>query len=1027
MPVSLHTHSWYSLLEGTASPATLIHRAVQGGHTCLALTDTNNLYGAVAFVELAARAGLRPIVGARLRHAGDRAVALVADRHGYANLCRILTRIGLAEVEPEALPAGGLAGLLATRAEGLHLLVRDETLAATLRPIYRERLWLEVIRPAPHGESEDRLLGWGRRLGLRPVASTAAHLSDAREYPALRVATAARRNTLLDRLPAMLAVTPEHRLLSVTEMQARFADLPEAIRHGEQLAALLDPDVLPRQRLPPRPRLTRPLKLETYLQALCERGLRERGRGEDVAARQRLRQELALIEAHDLAGYFLTVRDITREARQRGHTMALRGSAGNSLVCYLLAITDVDPLRFGLEMDRFLHPGRTDLPDIDLDFDWQVRDEIIDYVVQRHGRDHVARISAHQSFQPRSAFREAGKLHGLSSEQISELLGHLDARVDDLLPGEPKEATSTPALFPLERRRWPCIVRDARRLLGRPVQLALHPGGIVLTPQPIEEYVPLQWAAKGLRMTQFEKDAIERIGLVKIDLLGNRALASVDEARRHARTAVPDAAGSDGDPATAALLCRGDTLGVTQLESPAMRHLLLQVQPRGLGDVIQALALLRPGAAGIGVKERFIRRRRGLEATELADPALQTVLGDSHGLMLYEDDALRVIQALTGLPTPEADQLRKRISKHQTDEEEQALRQEFLTRCGRRGAVPAALEELWRQLAKFNRYSFCKSHSVSYGLIAWQAAYLKAHHPLAFWTAALNNTQGSYPRRVYVEALKRGGLELRLPCVNRSRLAFHPEEGAIRTGLEAIAGLPDELRHALLRERDDNGPFTSLSDLCRRVAIGPEALTTLIRAGALDFTGRGRPALCLEARLRDACRPAAGELFTPDPTEGWTPPDDAPARRWRDQWQTLGFVLGPPLFALCRRPFQPRRGIPLIASHELAAHAGRLVQVQGLVATGRHTFTADGRPIQFVTLEDEHGLIEVTLFSDCPQVPYLRLGPYVASGIVEDRFGACTLTARTFEAIPVPPRRSAPLPPDVKSVKDQEMKIDNSY
>src|SRR5205823_2817285 len=244
--------------------------------------------------------------------------------------------------------------------------------------------------------------------------------------------------------------------------------------------------------------------------------------------------------ANGLAGYFLTVRDVAREARRRGHTMALRGSAGNSLACYLLGITDVDPLRFGLEMERFLHPGRVDLPDIDLDFDWKVRDEIIDHVIERYGPAHVAHISSHLFLQPRSAFREAGKAHGLSNEQVSSLLTTLSEKVDDLLiPTQPLNHSPPPSAFPLEPQRWGRLLADARRLLGRPHHLSLHPGGIVITPRPVEDYVPLQWAAKGLVMTQFDKDGVERIGLVKIDLLGNRALSTVDEARRLAPVNVP--------------------------------------------------------------------------------------------------------------------------------------------------------------------------------------------------------------------------------------------------------------------------------------------------------------------------------------------------------------------------------------------------------------------------------------------------------------------------------------------------------
>jgi DNA-directed DNA polymerase III PolC len=788
MPVPLHVHSWYSLLEGASSPGALLERAATCGYTSLALTDTNNLYGAVAFVEEASRHGIRPLLGACLRHNGSRCVALIAERAGYRSLCRILSRLHL----PTTEQARQLNELVAENAEALHVLVDDAVMAEQLREAFGPRLWLEVVRPGRSPRQEGELRACGRRLGVSLVASTAAHFATPDEYAVFRLATVVRQGTLLEQLPRQLPITPEHHLVDPDTFRRRFHDLPEALWNTDTLAEQLRPDVLPREVILPQPRLPRDLDAIRFLELLCERGLRRRELGESLAARQRLREELAIIGALGLAGYFLVVRDIARYARRKGHSMALRGSAGNSLVCFLLEITDVDPLRFGLPLERFLHPGRTDLPDIDLDFDWKVRDDVIDYVFRRHGSQHTARISTHQFLQPRSAFRESAKAHGLSNEQISALLETLDARVSGFVEDQ-SGCPAPPRGFPLEPERWPRIVADARLLLGRPHHLSIHPGGVVITPRPIENYVPLQMAPKGVVITQLEKDAIEQIGLVKIDLLGNRALATVDEALGHINSeirnpkskkpAVPRISNfgfriSDltqrrplNENGVLALLRRGDTLGVNQLESPAMRHLLIQMQPRGLDDVIQSLALIRPGAASIGAKESFVRRRRGLEPVRHADPSLEPLLRETQGLMLYEDDGLGVIETLTGLPAPDADRFRKRVAKHRTEEEARALTEEFLTACASHGTPHAVAAELWVQLAKFNHYSFCKSHAVSYGLIAWQAVSLKVHHPLAFWTAALNNNQGMYPRRVYVEAIKRAGIELRLPCHNGGRRA----------------------------------------------------------------------------------------------------------------------------------------------------------------------------------------------------------------------------------------------------------------
>jgi DNA-directed DNA polymerase III PolC len=735
--------------------------------------------------------------------------------------------------------------------------------------------------------------------------------------------------------------------------------------------------------------------------------------------------------------------------------MALRGSAGNSLICYLLGITDVDPLRFNLPLERFLHAGRPDLPDIDLDFDWRERDEIIASVFERYGAAHTAMISSHLFLQPRSAFREAAKVHGLSNEQTSQLIETLLQRVEGFFEenaegGEEERrrgplSPSPPRSFPLEPARWPRLLADARRLLGRPRHLSVHPGGIVITPEPIENYVPLQRAAKGVVITQFEKDAVEQIGLVKIDLLGNRALSTVSEARRRLDPVSREIVSRSTerlDKATLKLLQQGNTLGVNQLESPAMRHLLIQMQPRDMHDVIQALALVRPGAASVGGKETFIRRRRGLEPVQHLHPSLEPLLSDSCGLMLYEDDALRVVQTLTGLSAPEADRFRKQVTKSASDAETAALSKAFLTTCERNGIARPVAEEIWVNLAKFNSYSFCRSHAVSYGMIAWQAVYLKAHFPLIFWTAALNNNQGMYPRRVYVEAAKRAGIPFFLPCVNRSESEFSIEEVSggvvngewsqavshhsiitcspltlpegIRTGLSCIRSLDEATRDGILEDREHRGPYQSLPDFLSRVQVGSETLALLIQVGAFDFTRQSRSALMLTAAIEERTpqhpsffaatfSPLAPGGSAPGHRTGgegensfydWTPAGYSQVRQWREEWEHLGFLAGPPLMVLFR-PLLPK-GLQDSRSVTVS-HVGQPICLAGLVATGRHTETKNGEEMQFVTIEDEWGLVEVTLFPRlCPPVPHLGIGPYIVEGEVDEQYGVLTVTARRF-------------------------------
>jgi DNA-directed DNA polymerase III PolC len=1079
--IPYHVHSHYSLLEGVDSPAALVERAAACGYSALALTDTNNLYGAVPFVEAAREHGIRPILGACLRQGAQRCTAIVAEPGGYRSLCRILSEIHLG-------PARPLAEVITEYADGLHFLIDDPDFLAEYsaggmpHAARGTHVWLEIIRPRPSLARERRLLELGTRLGLKPIASVAAHFTTPAGYADFQLGAAVRLGILLDQMAAKpphcngraSPVTPAHHLVDAETLYQRFADLPEAIVNTERLGEVCRSDVLPRGIVLPPARVPRAHDAAAYLRLLCERGLRRRieqesnpqgsktrpGAWRIEGYRDRLKEELHIINQRDLAGYFLVVRGIARDARRRGYPMALRGSAGNSLVCYLLGITNVDPLRFGLPLERFLHAGRPDLPDIDLDFDWKVRDEVIARVFARYGDEHTAMISTHQFLQPASAFREAAKVHGLSNEQISRLLEQMDSRVDVLTPdatcgfayAHSRNLHAPPKSFPQEPERWPRLLVDAQRLIGRPHHLSIHPGGVVITPGPIADYVPLQRAAKGVVITQFEKDAIEQIGLVKIDLLGNRALATVSAARK-----LGVSPRAEGEPAALRLLQTGDTLGVNQLESPAMRHLLIQMRPRGLMDVIQALALIRPGAASVGCKELFIRRRHGLEPVTYPHSILEPVLRETEGLMLYEDDAMHVVQALTGVSAPEADRLRKQITKCKSDEEALAVSKVFLNACVKHGLPVRVAEAMWVQIAKFNSYSFCKSHAVSYGLIAWEAVQLKAEHPALFWVAALNNNQGMYPRRVYVEAAKRMGIHFMLPCVNQSEEQFSlerhalssslfalgdagdiypraksqelrakgPERTAIRTGLALIRNLDEETREAILADRRQRGPFRDLPDFRRRVPCGPETLAILIQVGAFDFTGLSRAELMLEAEL--AKKALGSSLLALGDAEGsyprakskerraksqerspacdeWIPPDYSQARRWRDEWELLGFIIGPPLMQL----FRSQVPSGLDDSRCLRQRIGKHVRLAGLVATGRHTPTKQGENMQFVTLEDEWGLVELTLFpSRCQPVAYLAMGPYVVNGVVEEQYGVVTVTAERFErAMPLAALRS---------------------
>ncbi len=1002
--VAVHAHSWWSLLEGTASPQSLVDHAVRLGLRSLALTDINGLHGVIQFHDAATQAGLRPLLGATLRQHGAWCVVLIAEPAGWREMCRLVSRVCL---DGGTSGASALWSWLLEEAEHLHLLVPWASPLSALANRYPGRVWALVVRPTPGclppGE-ERRLLEMAEACGVPLAASTGAILGTADEYPVHRLVRAVSAGLLIDSLPDRLEWFPEHHLVGVAELHRRFGDIPAALAGARVLAEQTRSDVLPTGPHLPKAILRYDLSAKTVLRRRCERGMRMRGLEHCERAANRLLEELAIIGKCGLEDYFLLVQSISRHARSAGHTLALRGSAGNSLVCHLLGITDVDPLRFNLPLARFLHSGRVDLPDIDLDFDWKVRDEVIDWAIHRFGKDRCVRIATHQMLQPRSAFREACKLHGLSDMQASALEKTLPVCAGDLL-SQGAWTGLAPAGFPLEPSRWTRLLAAGRALVGRPRNMSLHPGGIIVSQGPASNFVPVMRAGSGVLMTQLDKNGVERVGLVKIDLLGNRALGALDEARRLIEMlgfAAPPPPGAD--ISTVKLLCRGDTLGVVQLESPAMRHLLVQMRPGGVEAVIESLALVRPAASGLGMKERFVRRRRGLEPLKDVPAALRDWLPATHGLMVFEDDSLHVIERVTGLPVAEADVLRKRIARCQDSQNADLLKQEFFRLAARSPLTIGELDELWGQLERFNQYSFCKSHAVSYGFIAWQLAWLKAHHPAVFWTAVLNNNQGMYSSWVYAEAARRAGVMILPPCVNRSAADFLLAGGGVRVGLASIAGFDGASMRRLLVNRSLNGPYGSLADLRQRAFLTPESLALLAGSGALELFGESRHALLLEATWQDRARvrPGAPELFSQELNPPWQPPPSGQHARAREEFRLLGISVRLPLIRLFESclPKVGRAGFPLATSVDLSRRVGQCVAVVGLMAAHRSMRTTQGRLMQFLTLDDGTGIIDLTIMpGGPPPVTHPYLGPWLATGEIKEHYDVITLAVRTIEPL----------------------------
>ncbi len=822
----------------------------------------------------------------------------------------------------------------ATVADRVYL-VRDRTGYANL---------CRLLSARALGKTHEDLAG----LAILPRANE-VWFATAREWRVHRLLSAIRENTLVAHVEGLAS--------------------PEAYLRADEEPAPeeFDWDFLPAPKIFPRDQggMER-------LRALCEKGLvwrypldAARGRPERPP-RERMERELAVIGKLGYADYFLVVHDIVRFSRERGLPVAGRGSGASSVVSYALGISNVCPVEFDLPFERFLHEGRADYPDIDVDFSWRVRDEVIAHVFRRWGD--VAMVSTHITFQRRSAFREAAKAFGYSDEQVTVLR---------------KRRVSIPDRAKIEAA--------AAAILGIPRHLSVHPGGIVLHP---DGAAPMARAEKGVVVTQYDKETVEEAGLVKIDLLGNRALSTIRETVEIVERTEGvrlDVERLPVDEPTVRLLREARTLGCNQLESPAMRSLVRMMRPADAKGLMKALALIRPGAASLGMKEAFVRRERGL------DPSPEgPLLRDTHGIMLYEDDAMVVASALTGLPLAEGDRFRRRVQKLRTDEERVAVSREFLEAAVRHGTPRELAEGLWIQMAKFNEFSFCRAHAASYGVLAWASAWLAAHHPAAHWTAALNNNQGLYDARVYLEQAKREGIRVLLPCVQRSGVEFTLEpggpatpkqarhrEGAIRVGFNRIFGLEERELGRILEGR----PFDSLEDFLARTRISRPSLRNLALSGALDWAGRPRPEVLMAALARGAKVPAIRDFSEEEKFAHELSILGLSARR-----HILGHLAPGP------RSFDSRG---------LASSTGRRVRLLGIMATARIAVTAREEPMEFVTLEDEHGLFEAVLF---PAV-FRRcrgligtIGPYEVTGRAEERYGAVAVKAESIRPVKGPGR-----------------------
>jgi DNA polymerase III subunit alpha len=737
-------------------------------------------------------------------------------------------------------------------------------------------------------------------------------------------------------------------------MRRRFAEFPAALENVQYIADQCRWESpsgqwrLPSLDLAPG----RTPRQEMWEQALA--GASQRYGELTPAIETRLRKEVDVIDALGYGPYFLVVADMVRFARLQGVPISPRGSASSSVVAYCLGIHDVDPIAHNLYFERFLSLERHDPPDIDLDLCSRRRDEVIQYVYDKYGADHVAMVCTYATLRARYALREVGKAYGLPEARIKELAHQLPGFWH---PGARKLVQEAQAelIEQTHDKTEREVLEMSRALDGAPHHLSIHPGGIVISPGPITDLAPLQHATKGLLVTQYDMGGIEKLGLVKIDLLGISALTVIADCAESVRRGQPDFAIDDiplDDAATAQTLSTARTIGCFQVESPGMRMTLRELAAHDVNGLLVALALYRPGPLKGGLKDAFVKRHLGQEQVEYLHPALEPILRETYGVILYQEQVLRLAHEVAGMTLGEADTLRRAMSKFRSAHEMERLRTLFVEGAQATGGLDAATaERVWELMAAFAGYGFPKAHAAGYAAVAYRMAYLKTHYAAEFMAARLAVWGGFYRPGVYMSEARRLGLAVRPPHVNHSGEAFTLEP--LRTlwmGLGQVRELTRTTMHTIIAQR----PFKSLQDLLARAQPQYVEAVNLVKAGALDGLGNASAMLAQLERDRWHGR-HSGQMGFPaaQPAETIAEPQLAERAAW--EREVLGTLVSVHPLQLAARELAQ---YTLVRSDELSRHAGQDVTLAG-VRLAAHRFATRQEPMLLVDMEDEHGVYQV--------------------------------------------------------------------
>lgn len=991
MFVHLHVHGPFSFLDGGSSAEELVARAASLDMPALALTDHDCLSGAVRFQKAARAAGIKSIQGVEITlENGTHLTLLAKNPRGYASLCRLVSTAHLDH--PRGKPGASFEALLALeevivmsgcrRGELASLILQRQYreaagLASSYKDLWGKNFYIELqdnLLPGNHFLNQG-LLELAQSLDIKPVAANNVHYASREDFVLHDILTCIRTLSRVQDIHPARPLNGESYLKSPREMEELFRFCPEAAENTLQIAEICEEALDLKQVHFPCFHLKPGQKAATRLRQVTFAGAEKRYGRISQKVRRRLETELDIIEKLGFPEYFLVVWDLACLSRRRGIRYAGRGSAADSLVAYCLFITEVDSLQRGLLFERFMSLERQGLPDIDIDFESRRRDEVIDYIYQRYGEERVARVATYNTFQGRSALREVGKALGFPEQEIGPIakkLPHTHAdnirKMMDLLP-ELKDS-------PLHEERCAFLLDVCEKIAGFPKFLGMHLGGVVISDIPLQQLTPLQKSALGPVICHFDKDDVEELGLVKLDLLSLRTLSVVQDTlaclNEEGRGIDYDAIPMD-DPDSYAMIRQGETIGVFQLESPAQRALQARLEASHMEDVVASMALIRPGPIKGNMVEPYIDRRQGRAAVEYLHPLLKPILEKTYGVVLFQEQVIEIAIAIAGFTPGEADQLRRVMTHARSRKAMEEIGERFISRAVAQGIDSQLADKIFSYIAGYASYGFCEAHAAAFATTSFKTAYLIQHYPAQYFTALLNNQPlGYYPPAILCNEARRRGIGILPPDVNLSQVDFEAIGNEhIRTGLKQVKGISREALQAIITPRSEK-PYKDLPDFINRTGIDRDIAENLIKCGALDSLDKNRRQMLMELpgwlEWRRSREQGTAQLFAPPAGEG---EDFSLLEKAAWERLILGIDTQHHVMAIYRPELQ-RRGIK--SSREAKGMtSGARIAAAGLLLRPHRPPTRSGKITVFLSLEDEFGLLDVTVFERV----YFQYGAFI--------------------------------------------------